>query len=435
MRMFKGEVVQSSVKSSQTKEEIKLEAVFASSPDGITVTDQNVNITECNQATLDMFGYSSKDEVIGKNALEFIAKKDHQRAMENLKKTIEQGSMANVEYTFLAKDGHEFPAELSASVINATSGRPTGFVAIVRDIIEHKKADDKLKESEEKYRTQFEEALDAIFAADAETGIIIDCNREATKLVGREKSEIVGNHQRILHPPKVIKGKFSRTFKQHRKEKEGQVLETQVITKNGEIKDVAIKANVFKLGGKRILQGIFRDITEQKKDEKALQEAEERYRKTIVNANVGIITYGPEGEVKVLNPKMEEITGFKRTEIPTLVNWFEKLYPNEEERRKVRDKWFKRMSEEGEVKEGHAIITTKEGKRRNFLFNAVQLESGDSIAFAHDITERKLADKALRESEENFRSLINSMDDLVFVLDLDGTFKNYHQPSRKGDLY
>ncbi len=133
-----------------------------------------------------------------------------------------------------------------------------------------------LRASEEKYRKQFEEAMDAIFIADAETGIIIDCNRAASELVGREKSELVGKHQRILHSPEKTEGEFSRTFKQHLKEKEGQVLETQVITKKGEIKDVAIKANVFELEGKKLIQGIFRDITERKKMEKERKRFEER---------------------------------------------------------------------------------------------------------------------------------------------------------------
>jgi PAS domain S-box-containing protein len=133
-----------------------------------------------------------------------------------------------------------------------------------------------LRASEEKYRKQFEEAMDAIFIADAETGVIVDCNRAASELVGREKSELVGIHQRILHPPKKVEGEFSRTFKQHLKEKEGQVLETQVITKKGEIKDVAIKANVFELDGKKLLQGIFRDITERERMEKERKSFEER---------------------------------------------------------------------------------------------------------------------------------------------------------------
>src|SRR4030042_5981834 len=96
-----------------------------------------------------------------------------------------------------------------------------------------KDIEENLQESEEKYRRQFEKALDAIFIADVETGILIDCNRAASKLVEREKSELIGEHQCILHPPEEIKGEFSKTFKQHFKEKEGQILEAQVITKKG----------------------------------------------------------------------------------------------------------------------------------------------------------------------------------------------------------
>jgi len=134
--------------------------------------------------------------------------------------------------------------------------------------IEHrKKVEEQLRKAEERYRIQFEGALDAIFVGDAETGIIVDCNPAAIKLVGREKSELVGKHQRILHPPERIEEGFSRTFKQHLEEKQGQTLEAQVITKTGEIRDVAIKANLLEVRGKRLLQGIFRDITENKRAE------------------------------------------------------------------------------------------------------------------------------------------------------------------------
>lgn len=134
----------------------------------------------------------------------------------------------------------------------------------------YKKTIEKLKSSEEKYRASFEKAMDAIVLADAVTGIIVDCNHAACKLVGRKKSEIIGQHQRILHPPEEIEGEFSKTFPRHLKEDEGQVLETKVITKDGEVRDVEIKANLVEVAGKKILQGIFRDVTETKKIEKNL---------------------------------------------------------------------------------------------------------------------------------------------------------------------
>jgi len=133
--------------------EEKLRSIFAASPDAITVTDLNGNVIECNQATVDVHGCSSKGELIGKSAFEFIAKKDRRIAMKNAKKTLERGSVKNVEYTCLTRDGREFPAEISTSVIRDASGNPTAFVEVTKDITERKRAEEALRESEERYRS------------------------------------------------------------------------------------------------------------------------------------------------------------------------------------------------------------------------------------------------------------------------------------------
>jgi DNA-binding NarL/FixJ family response regulator len=72
--------------------EERLRAVLTSSPDAIIISDLNGNIIGCNEATLGLTGYSSKEEIVGKNSFEFIAEKDRERALENLKKTFEQGT-------------------------------------------------------------------------------------------------------------------------------------------------------------------------------------------------------------------------------------------------------------------------------------------------------------------------------------------------------
>ena len=148
-----------------------------------------------------------------------------------------------------------------------------------REIAERKKVEDALRKAEEKYRMQFEGALDAIFIADAETGIITDCNPAATRLADRAKSELVGQHQRILHPPEIIEGEFSRTFKEHLGEKQDQTVETQIVTKKGEIRDVAVKANLLEIRGKKLLQGIFRDVTEHKQAEQRQEQLLEQLEK------------------------------------------------------------------------------------------------------------------------------------------------------------
>jgi PAS domain S-box-containing protein len=128
--------------------EEKLRSIFAASPDSIAATDLNGNIIECNEQTVKMHGYSSKEELIGRNALELIAGRDHQKALEGMKKTFEQGYLKNAEYTLLTKDGREFPGELSATLIRDALGKGIGFVAITSDITARKAMEQQLFKSE-----------------------------------------------------------------------------------------------------------------------------------------------------------------------------------------------------------------------------------------------------------------------------------------------
>ncbi|KQC08168.1 MAG: hypothetical protein APR62_05335 [Smithella sp. SDB] len=121
-----------------------------------------------------------------------------------------------------------------------------------------------LRDSEDKWRRLFEESYDAIFVADSSTGEILDCNYAATALIGRSKKELIGQHQRILHPHKDSVEQFTETFQHHATDMQDQVLETQVITKDSTIKDVEIKASIINLGGRKVIQGAFRDITDRK---------------------------------------------------------------------------------------------------------------------------------------------------------------------------
>ncbi|HVP16211.1 MAG TPA: PAS domain S-box protein, partial [candidate division Zixibacteria bacterium] len=128
--------------------EEKLRSIFAASPDAITATDLEGKIIECNEQAVKIHGYSAKKELIGKSALTLISNRDHQKAIENMKKTFDQGSIKNVEYTFVTKDGREFPAELSATVIKDASGKAMGFVAMTKDITARKHMEQQLFKAE-----------------------------------------------------------------------------------------------------------------------------------------------------------------------------------------------------------------------------------------------------------------------------------------------
>ncbi len=142
--------------------EEKYRSLFESSPDAITTTDLTGTVTDCNDGAVRLHNYSSKDELIGVNALDFIAPEDHQKAQENLQKTLTTGQSGHIEYTLLKKDGRAFPGELSAGIIKDASGDPSSFVAIVKDISERKENEIRLQMSEERFR-QLAENIEEIF--------------------------------------------------------------------------------------------------------------------------------------------------------------------------------------------------------------------------------------------------------------------------------
>ena len=149
---------------------------------------------------------------------------------------------------------------------NDAQGSNASFFKVQQQLAKTK---NQLEELEQKYKIIFEAVGDAIFVADIETGLIVDCNLEATKLVHRDRADIIGKHQSILHPKQESDGDFSRLFRNMLMEMQSS-LKRQVITSNEELRDVAIKAGVFELNGKKMMVGIFRDVTVQKQNQKDL---------------------------------------------------------------------------------------------------------------------------------------------------------------------
>jgi len=111
-------------------------SIVTTSPDAITLTDLKGKIIATNRQAAVLHGFEDEEDLIEsvKDAFELIAPEDRQRAYENLMETLRNGSVSNVEYKLLRKDGTFFPAEVNASVILGENDEPYAFIAVVRDI-------------------------------------------------------------------------------------------------------------------------------------------------------------------------------------------------------------------------------------------------------------------------------------------------------------
>lgn len=291
--------------------EEKLRAILASSPDAITAIDLDGKIVECNLATLDLLGFSSREELIGKNGFEFVAKKDRERAMENTKEILEQGSVKNIKYSALTKDGREFFAELSSSVVRDSSGNPIGLVATTRDITERSQIEEALRESEERYRNLFENARDVTLMSDVK-GNVTSINKAAVEY-GFRKEEIIGNKMLKFVPKKH----WPRLLKEISWIAGGKAVkgETEVNTPKGK-RIAEYRGNPIILDNKVVgIQVILDDITERRKAEEELRKSKERYRALLEDTPIGISNIDIRGNLTYVNKEFEEITGYSRDEV------------------------------------------------------------------------------------------------------------------------
>ncbi len=124
--------------------ESRYRTLIETSPDAITLTDLSSNIVMVNRQAIAVHGCETADDMIGRSAMEFVDPQDRQRAAENAAAALRTGSVRNIEYRLLRKDGSRFPAELSASLVSDGEGNPEAFIGVVRDISERKHFEDRL---------------------------------------------------------------------------------------------------------------------------------------------------------------------------------------------------------------------------------------------------------------------------------------------------
>jgi PAS domain S-box-containing protein len=212
--------------------------------------------------------------------------------MKNLKKTLEVGPVKNVEYTFLKKDGSEFPVEMSASVIQDPSGKPMSFMGVIKDVSERKKVEQLLKESEEKFRTIFDSSTDGILLADMENKKFFTGNKTICNMLGYNVEEIKNLGVMEIHPKEDLPFVVEQFEKQARKEI-GLAKNIPIKRKDGSVFYADINSAPMTLAGKTYLMGSFRDVTERKQVEKSLRESEERHRILFESAQDAIMTLEP----------------------------------------------------------------------------------------------------------------------------------------------
>ncbi len=377
-------------------------------------------------AVRDMLGYSSA-EIVGKHFTE-LAYKDDLSRLEEWFSELRKGRESPSEYRVSDKSGEIKWAQTKTRPI-MEDGLFKGARGILIDVTAQKRMAEALLKSEEKFRTIFDRASDGILIADPITKKFLQGNTTICSMLGYTKEEIENLTICDIHPPKDI----SRVLDEFKKMVIGEIVVAEdlpVLRKDGSIFYADISAAHTTLGGINYLIGIFRDISERKKAEEVLRDSEEKYRSLIENANEAIFV-AQDGKLVFLNPMTAGMTGYSTKELMAKP-FIEFIHPDDREM--VVDRHVRRMKGEGLAHQYPFRIIHRDGSVRSVELNAVLINWNGKAAtlnFMSDITDRKRAEDALKESEERYRSILEEIEDGYQEVDLSGNFTFFNKSFRK----
>jgi PAS domain S-box-containing protein len=424
-------------KHKQTAEALRLEKHFAESlletaQTIVLVLDTSGQIISINSYMEELSGYPLK-EVQGKDWFStFLPERDQNRTRELFLKAINDSPTHGNVNAIVTKDGRERQIEWYDKTLRDGKGNKTGLLSIGQDITVRKRDEEELKGNEERYRLLFEEAQDGIALADAETGEIVACNQALCRMVEKDKIELVGQPQRILHPQSQLINGHSSSFRAQKIGDPGQILEDNLLSKSGKMIQVEIRASRFRMKERDYLIGVFRDITERKKAEEALRTQNKTFSQVLngLDALVYVVdmkTY----EILFINTYGQNIWG----DITGKVCWQTiqtglaapcEFCTNS-----------KLIGPDGNPTEG--VVWEFQNTVNNRWYDcrdrAVYWPDGRIVRMeiATDITDRKRAEEAQRESEEKYRTLVETTQDLIYATDRKG-FLTYMNPTLKRTL-
>jgi len=335
-RKIMEEALQKSEEQYRSIFENAIEGFFQSTPEG--------RFIRVNRAFAKMCGYASPEEMvsavrdIGEQHYGF--RKDRERFLALLN---EKGAVESFEHTARRKDGTTFWVSVSARVVRDSNHQILYYEGSHVDIDERKRAEGRLVDAEEQYRSLFDTSTNAILIRNR-AGIITMANRAAATLLNAEKpDDLIGrNYLDLVHPEDRLLSaqRIEKIFEMAatssgtvKKEMETiRPREHRMVSLAGGIIDVESTGVAFPYKEEFFIQGIFRDITERKQAEEKLRETERKYRELAESLPQVIFEIDSNGKLVYLNQTGYELFGYSPEDVANGFSVLEAFVPDDRER-------------------------------------------------------------------------------------------------------
>ena len=350
-------------------------------------------------------GYTA-DELKDRYVMDFHTPENNELIITAIKTVMEAG-YGSAEDVLVTKDGRKIP--YFSSAVRFESKGKLYFMGICENITTRKRAEDALRESEERYRALFERSLELVYLCDFE-GNFIDANDAALESLGYSKDDIKSlNFVSLLDKDQLPLA--AETVEEILKTgSQKDVAEYKLRRKDGEHVYVeSMGAIIYRDGKPFAIQGIARDITERKRVEDALGESERKFSKLFHASPVYIaFTALNDGRFLDVNDAFTKVTGFERNEVLGRTSIQIGLWFTPEER----SKYVELAQKYGGFHEEEVKFRKKNGDPLYGFWSAEKMELGGKaclISVFVDTTERKKAQEALRQERDKLRTALSEI--------------------------
>jgi two-component system, NtrC family, sensor kinase len=400
--------------------EERFRAIFENAPDSIVVLDfLTGKFLMVNRAFCDTTGYDPHE--LSQISIEDLFPKETALAV---REGLNQGTRGQLalpgDFHIRTKDGRTLCVNVRPVFLNI--GGTRYGMGILHDVTDQRRATKALEESEARFRSIFENAPDGFVVADVRTNKIVMANKAICDLTGYDRHELLGFHVQDLHPQKSLPvGREG--FEELGHGRIPAPLDVAVKTRDGRAVYVNIHPMLLHMDGTSYAMGIFRDITEQRRAAAALEESEKRMRDVFDNMPIGVYHTDPEGRVVMANPAFVRMLGYSS---------FEELAKQKTDQMYAKSQYPRTLFRQQVEKDGCVVDFESDWRRPDgtmihTIENARVVRDAQGRVLYYegtieDVTERNRILAALLQSENRYRTLVESAGETIVVVDDAGKF-------------
>ena len=401
--------------------EAKFRDLFDSAPVAYHELDRDGVIRRVNRAECVLLGYEA-GEMLGRPVWEFIAEPDREASRNSvLRKLSGEQTLGPIQRRYVRRDGAEMWLEIHAILVRNATGATTGIRTALLDIGGRKRAEDALRESEQSYRRQFAANSSVMLLIDPADGLIVDANAAALRFYGYPRERLLTMSITGINtlPASECLQLLASVVREQEK---WFVLQHRL--QDGSVRDVEVSSSAIQSGKSIVLHAIIHDITERKRAEAERDRTSRMMDLALEVGKAGTWSLNLETGELLWNEAYARLYGLGPDFIPTMDKYLELVHP--EDRAFLKNDIQNSIRNPSRPFQNRFRVVLPSGvhwmERKGQVLSDSSGKPIHMIGITADVTEQKLGEDALRESEEKHRLLIENSHDIIYTLNPDGIF-------------